>query len=105
MSTDTPTPERVTLTDEEWSEYQQIPEHGYSHRFWLESVFTRKFAAREQALRDEIARLSRWKEEALPVLDGLQEIGRALGLPLGERITDPAALVAIERLIARGSAR
>ena len=34
--------------------------------------------------RDE---LRRWKAEALPVLSGLQELGKALGLPLGSRTT------------------
>ena len=47
---------------------------------------------------DEIERLTRWKSEAPPVLDGLQELGKALGLPLGERIAGPAALVAVEAL-------
>lgn len=46
----------------------------------------------------EVERLTRWKSEALPVLDGLQELGKALGLPLGERITGPAALAAVEAL-------
>ena len=45
--------------------------------------------------RDE---LRRWKAEALPVLDGMQELGRALGLPLGSRITGQEALAAVERL-------
>ena len=45
--------------------------------------------------RDE---LRRWKTEALPVLDGLQELGKALGLPLGSRITGTDALAAVERL-------
>ena len=45
--------------------------------------------------RDE---LRRWKTEALPVLDGLQELGKALGLPLGSRITGQEALAAVERL-------
>lgn len=45
--------------------------------------------------RDE---LRRWKTEALPVLDGLQELGKALGLPPGSRITGPEALAAVERL-------
>ena len=45
--------------------------------------------------RDE---LRRWKTEALPVLDGLQELGKALGLPLGSRIAGQEALAAVERL-------
>ena len=46
----------------------------------------------------EIERLNRWQAEALPVMDGLQELGSALGLPLGERITGPAAVDAVEKL-------
>lgn len=40
---------------------------------------------------EEIERLRRWKAEALPVIDGLQELGNALGLPLGSSITGPEA--------------
>lgn len=43
------------------------------------------------ALADEVERLRRWKAEALPVIDGLQDVGHALGLPLGTRITGPEA--------------
>lgn len=50
------------------------------------------------ALVAEVRRLRRWKAEALPILDGLQELGHALDLPIGERITGPAALDAVERL-------
>jgi hypothetical protein len=25
------------ITDEEWREFQAIPEQGYSHRYWIES--------------------------------------------------------------------
>lgn len=46
----------------------------------------------------ELADLRRWKAEALPVIAGLQELGRALGLPLGEQITGPRAVEAAERL-------
>lgn len=35
--------------------------------------------------------LRRWRAEAMPVLAGLQHLGRALGLPLGEVITGPRA--------------
>lgn len=45
--------------------------------------------------RDE---LRRWKADALSVLTGLQELGKALGLPLGSRITGTEALAAVERL-------
>ena len=42
--------------------------------------------------------LRRWKDEALPVLDGLQELGDVLRLPLGSQITGPEALTAAARL-------
>ena len=42
--------------------------------------------------------LRRWKAEALPVLDGLQELGDVLRLPLGSQITGPEALTAAARL-------
>lgn len=45
----------------------------------------------------EVERLSRWKGEALPVMDGLQELGRALGLPPGARITGPMALAEVQQ--------
>jgi len=46
----------------------------------------------------EIERLTRWKNEALPVISGLQELGRALDLQLGRSITGPDALAAVEQL-------
>lgn len=42
--------------------------------------------------RAERDRLSGWKDEALPVIAGLQDLGRALGLRLGTRITGPEAV-------------
>lgn len=46
----------------------------------------------------EVDRLRRWKAEAIPVIMGLQDLGRALDLRLGENITGPAALAAVNRL-------
>lgn len=46
---------------------------------------------------DEIDRLRRWKEEALPVMHGLQDLGRACGVPLGASIT-AGAIAEVERL-------
>lgn len=40
----------------------------------------------------EAERLTKWKTEALPVLTGLQELGRALGIGLGKRITSRDAV-------------
>lgn len=42
----------------------------------------------------EVDRLTRWKTEATEVLRGLQDLGKALGLPLGEQITGQSACVA-----------
>ena len=50
------------------------------------------------AARDEVARLQRWKDEALPVIFGLQDLGRALDIGLGRSITGPDALEAANRL-------
>lgn len=47
----------------------------------------------------ELERLVRWKGEALQVMDGLQQLGQALGLPLGARITGPEALAEVRRLL------
>ena len=52
----------------------------------------------------EVDRLSRWKAEALPVMTGLQELGKALGLTLGESITSPSAVDAAHALRARAEA-
>lgn len=46
----------------------------------------------------EVKQLRRWKAEALPVLTGLQELGKALNLPLGEQITGESALWAVRKL-------
>lgn len=49
-------------------------------------------------LLDEIERLTRWRAEAMTVMDGLQDLGQALGLPLGERVTGPVALMEVLHL-------
>lgn len=46
-----------------------------------------------------IDRLNRWKAEALPVLDGLQGLGKALDLPLGTQTTGTEALLSVRALI------
>ena len=45
-------------------------------------------------LKSERDRLQVWKDEASPILMGLQDLGRALGLPLGASITGPMAVAA-----------
>lgn len=46
----------------------------------------------------EVDRLTRWQTEATEVMRGLQDLGKALSLPLGERITGSAAVVAAAAL-------
>ena len=53
---------------------------------------------------EQVERLERWKAEALEVMSGLRELGRALGLGLGVQITGPAALAEVERLTAERDA-
>ena len=50
---------------------------------------------------DEVTRLRRWKAEATEVILGLQDLGKALGLPLGERITGTSAAQAAKALRSR----
>ncbi len=51
-----------------------------------------------ERLTAEVERLERWKFEALEVMSGLRELGKALGLGLGVQITGPAALAEVARL-------
>ncbi len=51
----------------------------------------------------EIERLAAWKASALTVMDGLQELGQALRVPLGERVTGPSALAEVQRLKAQNT--
>ena len=63
-------------------------------------------AAREDVpwLVDQVESLERWKVEALEVMSGLRELGKALGLGLGVQITGPAALAEVTRLTAERDA-
>ena len=53
---------------------------------------------------DQVESLERWKVEALEVMSGLRELGKALGLGLGVQITGPAALTEVARLTAERDA-
>ena len=53
---------------------------------------------------DQVESLERWKVEALEVMSGLRELGKALGLRLGVQITGPAALAEVARLTAERDA-
>ena len=59
-----------------------------------------------QAARDAetIAGLRAWKDEALPVMAGLQDLGRILGVRLGTSITGESAAQAARALVARADA-
>jgi hypothetical protein len=48
--------------------------------------------------------LEGWKEQALPVISGLQELGRALGIRLGRSITGPEAAEVAHALVAERDA-
>ena len=56
------------------------------------------------ALVAEVRRLTRWQFEALPVMVGLQDLGSALGMRLGESITGHVAVEAARALTARAEA-
>lgn len=49
-------------------------------------------APMREAERQEVEDLRRWKTEGLEVMRGLQEVGRALGVGLGQRITARATV-------------
>ena len=53
---------------------------------------------------EQVERLEHWKFEALEVMSGLRELGKALGLGLGVQITGPAALAEVARLTAERDA-
>lgn len=57
-----------------------------------------------ERMQKDVERLERWKVEACEVMNGLQELGKALGLRPGVQITGPAALVEVERLTAERDA-
>ena len=52
----------------------------------------------------EVDRLTRWKTEMITVLHGLQDLGKVLGLPLGEQITGETAAEAAHALRASAEA-
>lgn len=61
-------------------------------------IVTTALAEVEASITAERDKLRRWKEEALPVLAGLQDLGRALDVPLGQRITGDVAAKRAEEL-------
>lgn len=61
-------------------------------------------AARLTSLTSEVEALRRWKAEASALFDGMQDLGRALGIPLGVVVTGPDAVAAARALSARAEA-
>ena len=55
-------------------------------------------AAETLRIIEQVESLERWKFEAIEVMSGLRELGKALGLGLGVQITGPAALAEVARL-------
>lgn len=50
-------------------------------------------------LADEVERLRRWKDEAAEALIGMQDLGRELNVPLGQRITGEGAAEAARAIV------
>jgi hypothetical protein len=67
-------------------------ETAHASRMHAEDCYRRAVAERDQ--------LRRWKAEAAPVLIGLQDLGKALGVPLGTRITGQTAAEQAAALVA-----
>ncbi len=95
---------RIGTSDEDSGVHGRWTEDGdlYGSRDTLEFVASAPTWLAE--LLAEVDRLSHWKAEALPVIDGLQELGAELGIRLGGRITGPDALAAVKALTARAEA-
>lgn len=66
MSTDTPTPARVTLTDEERADFRDAASIGRVNAIeCVERILTSRLADREQALREEIGKPHAYGVEVL----------------------------------------
>ena len=77
------------------------PTHDDAHLIANAPAWLAELVERAKAAEAEVERLSRWQSDALPVIDGLQELGRSLGLILGDSVTGPKAHAAAEALKAR----
>ena len=78
---------------------QWIPLHR-ENRYQKEAakIMNRLLAAYDE-LRGEVERLRRWKDEAAEVLIGMQDLGRELNVPLGQRITGEGAAEAARAIV------
>jgi hypothetical protein len=68
----------------------------------VDLILAAEWVDREQ-YRDQLKRvavLETWKDEAMEVMTGLEELGKALDLPLGSRITGTLAMETVARLTA-----
>lgn len=108
-------PEEARLTDVEWSDLPWgtfLGDHAPPISSWIQlrtafdQLLSTRAAEAAEAGRQEVFvtlgavaherdRLQRWKDEAIPVLIGLQDLGKALDLPIGTRITGPEAVKAV----------
>lgn len=61
-------------------------------------------AADHDQLVEEVRQLRSWKAQALPVIEGLWDLGRELGIPLGVVITGPVGVEAARVLRLRHEA-
>lgn len=75
-----------------------LSKHELVHELRVREREAERFAAERDRYRlawlsasRRARRLRRWKVEALTVMAGLQDLGRALGVPLGASITGPQA--------------
>ena len=92
---------------EQWlddDEEMRIPGNEWGTRLYealKDVVRSAREPGAEPALVSEVRRLTRWQSEALLVMVGLQALGSALGMRLGESITGHAAAEAARALTAR----
>lgn len=101
--------ERATLTEAERDDFRRNLRQNLGYRAFViedtmvghvERIVTDRLAAavaRAEAAED-------WKAQALPVISGLQVLGKALGLRLGTSITGPDAAEAARSLKSRAEA-
>ena len=101
-------PDHMRVLREGWTEAYDA-EHTvarleYDARGGSDAEFIAHAREDVPALLAEVERLKRWKAEATSLFDGLQDLGRALGLPLGTLITGPSAVDAARSLRAERDA-
>ncbi len=75
--------------------WEHCQDGNYGNDYWDDDTpnpyATQSASAPSPVEAGEVERLRGWKAQALPVMSGLQDLGRALGVRLGESITGEAA--------------